>query len=112
MVIRCRKELPGLVEVLHVLRGYCSVGILHVPLNVGETMTSHQNTSDFVQVPALGVTLREDNVKLDRELVGHGVSNLAAGLVGTVSSNFRDVDRSDTGLTGAKLPHLRQYCPM
>lgn len=43
-------------------------GILHVPLNV----------------PALGVSLAEDNVKLDRELVAHGVSNLAAGLVGTV----------------------------
>lgn len=43
-------------------------GILHVPLNV----------------PALGVSLVEDNVKLDRELVAHGFSNLAAGLAGTV----------------------------
>ncbi|WVW83707.1 hypothetical protein I302_105728 [Kwoniella bestiolae CBS 10118] len=43
-------------------------GILHVPLNV----------------PALGVSLAEDNVKLDRELVAHGFSNVAAGLVGTV----------------------------
>lgn len=43
-------------------------GILHVPLNV----------------PALGVSLGEDNVKLDRELVAHGASNLLAGLTGTV----------------------------
>ncbi|KAK8864231.1 hypothetical protein IAR55_001477 [Kwoniella newhampshirensis] len=43
-------------------------GILHVPLNV----------------PALGVSLSEDNVKLDRELLAHGASNLIAGLVGTV----------------------------
>ncbi|ORY32605.1 sulfate transporter family-domain-containing protein [Naematelia encephala] len=43
-------------------------GILHVPLNV----------------PALGVSLSEDNVKLDRELVAHGFSNFAAGLAGTV----------------------------
>ncbi|WWC61703.1 uncharacterized protein I303_104288 [Kwoniella dejecticola CBS 10117] len=43
-------------------------GILHVPLNV----------------PALGVSLAEDNVKLDRELVAHGFSNVAAGLTGTV----------------------------
>jgi len=43
-------------------------GILHVPLNV----------------PALGVSLCEDNVKLDRELVAHGYSNLVAGLTGTV----------------------------
>lgn len=43
-------------------------GILHVPLNV----------------PALGVTLGEDNVKLDRELIAHGFSNFAAGVAGTV----------------------------
>lgn len=43
-------------------------GILHVPLNV----------------PALGVSLSEDNVKLDRELIAHGISNLAAGFTGTV----------------------------
>ncbi|WWC70385.1 uncharacterized protein I206_104335 [Kwoniella pini CBS 10737] len=43
-------------------------GILHVPLNV----------------PALGVSLAEDNVKLDRELIAHGFSNFAAGLIGTV----------------------------
>jgi SulP family sulfate permease len=43
-------------------------GILHVPLNV----------------PALGVSLQEDNVKLDRELLAHGFSNMAAGLLGTV----------------------------
>ncbi|KAJ9092109.1 hypothetical protein QFC21_006975 [Naganishia friedmannii] len=43
-------------------------GILHVPLNV----------------PALGVSLQEDNVDLDRELVAHGISNMGAGLLGTV----------------------------
>ncbi|KLT44231.1 hypothetical protein CC85DRAFT_283747 [Cutaneotrichosporon oleaginosum] len=43
-------------------------GILHVPLNV----------------PALGVSLAEDNVSLNRELVAHGVSNVASGLVGSV----------------------------
>ncbi|WFD30556.1 hypothetical protein MSPP1_001577 [Malassezia sp. CBS 17886] len=43
-------------------------GILHVPLNV----------------PALGVSVSEDNVDTDRELVAHGISNLAAGMLGTV----------------------------
>lgn len=43
-------------------------GILHVPLNV----------------PALGVTLNEDNVDTDQELVAHGISNICAGLLGTV----------------------------
>lgn len=45
-------------------------GILHVPLNV----------------PALGVSLQEDNVHLDRELIAHGVANIACGGVGTVPS--------------------------
>lgn len=43
-------------------------GILHVPLNV----------------PALGVSINEDNVDTDRELVAHGISNMVAGLIGTV----------------------------
>ena len=43
-------------------------GILHVPLNV----------------PALGVSLAEDNVNLDRELTAHGYTNLAAGALGVV----------------------------
>lgn len=43
-------------------------GILHVPLNV----------------PALGVSVGEDNVDTNRELMAHGLSNVAAGLIGTV----------------------------
>ena len=43
-------------------------GVLHVPLNV----------------PALGVSINEDNVDTDRELVAHGISNMLAGLIGTV----------------------------
>lgn len=42
--------------------------VLHVPLNV----------------PALGVSLKEDNVDVDRELTGHGISNLIAGCFFTV----------------------------
>jgi len=43
---------------------------LHVPINV----------------PALGVSLNEDNVNTNRELVAHGLSNLFSGLVGSVQS--------------------------
>ncbi|WFD00456.1 hypothetical protein MYAM1_003205 [Malassezia yamatoensis] len=43
-------------------------GILHVPLNV----------------PALGISIGEDNVDTDRELIAHGISNIAAGMFGTV----------------------------
>lgn len=42
--------------------------ILHVPLNV----------------PALAVSVGEDNLDTDRELVAHGVSNILAGLLGSV----------------------------
>ncbi|KAI8053959.1 sulfate transporter family-domain-containing protein [Syncephalis plumigaleata] len=45
-------------------------GILHVPINV----------------PALGVSTGEDNVDTNRELIAHGVSNLAAGFTGTIQN--------------------------
>ncbi|RKP06303.1 sulfate transporter family-domain-containing protein [Thamnocephalis sphaerospora] len=45
-------------------------GILHVPINI----------------PALGVSTGEDNVDTNRELIAHGVSNLCAGLTGTIQS--------------------------
>lgn len=43
-------------------------GLLHVPLNV----------------PLLAIFVGEDNVDTDRELVAHGVSNFASGVVGAV----------------------------
>lgn len=43
-------------------------GLLHVPINV----------------PALGISVGEDNVRTDRELIAHGISNVAAGMLGTV----------------------------
>ncbi|CEL61232.1 putative protein C24H6,11c OS=Schizosaccharomyces pombe (strain 972 / ATCC 24843) GN=SPAC24H6.11c PE=4 SV=1 [Rhizoctonia solani AG-1 IB] len=42
--------------------------ILHPPLNV----------------PALAVSLNEDNIDTNRELTAHGISNLLAGFIGTV----------------------------
>ena len=41
-------------------------GILHVPINV----------------PALGVTVQQ-HTDLNKELVGHGISNLLSGFVGS-----------------------------
>ncbi|GAA5859563.1 hypothetical protein JCM1840_006350 [Sporobolomyces johnsonii] len=43
-------------------------GLLHVPINV----------------PALAISVGEDNVDTDRELVAHGISNVASGLLGSV----------------------------
>ncbi|KAL9614841.1 MAG: hypothetical protein Q9167_000674 [Letrouitia subvulpina] len=45
-------------------------GILHVPINV----------------PALGVTIGEDNVDVDRELRAHGLSNTLSGFFGSVQN--------------------------
>ncbi|KAI8986485.1 sulfate transporter family-domain-containing protein [Pilobolus umbonatus] len=45
-------------------------GVLHVPINV----------------PALGVSTNQDNVNVNRELVGHGISNVVSGLFGSVQN--------------------------
>ncbi|CAG8571542.1 8622_t:CDS:10, partial [Diversispora eburnea] len=45
-------------------------GILHVPINI----------------PALGVSLNEDNVNTNRELIAHGLSNMFSGMVGSVQN--------------------------
>ena len=47
-----------------------TLGILHVPINV----------------PALGVSINEDNVNTNRELVAHGLSNMFSGFAGSVQS--------------------------
>lgn len=45
-------------------------GIIHVPINV----------------PALGLAVQEDDVNINRELFGHGLSNAISGLVGSIQN--------------------------
>ncbi|KAE9975946.1 hypothetical protein BLS_002331 [Venturia inaequalis] len=45
-------------------------GIIHVPINV----------------PALGIAVQEDDVNINRELLGHGISNVLSGLVGSIQN--------------------------
>jgi SulP family sulfate permease len=45
-------------------------GIIHVPINV----------------PALGLAVQEDDVNINRELFGHGLSNGISGLVGSIQN--------------------------
>lgn len=76
-------------------------GILHVPLNI----------------PALGVSLAEDNVKLDRELVAHGFSNFGAGLLGTVPNYLTYVNSvlcrcHSVFLLTSSLPRRRWHTPV
>lgn len=61
-------DYSALVETIPTQLALVFFGLLHVPINV----------------PALGISVGEDNVNTDRELVAHGISNVLAGLVGTV----------------------------
>lgn len=45
-------------------------GVLHVPINV----------------PSLAFSVGEDNLNLDRELIGHGLSNALSGLAGSIQN--------------------------
>lgn len=56
-------SFKALVATLPTQAALTFFGILHVPLNI----------------PALAISTGEDNVDTDRELIGHGFSNLAAG---------------------------------
>ncbi|KAG9289106.1 hypothetical protein G9A89_022415 [Geosiphon pyriformis] len=60
----------ALVQTIPAMFALTFFGILHVPINV----------------PALGVSLNEDNVDTNRELVAHGFSNIFSGLAGSVQN--------------------------
>lgn len=45
-------------------------GIIHVPINV----------------PALGIAVQQDDVNINRELFGHGLSNALSGMVGSIQN--------------------------
>ncbi|GBC04792.1 hypothetical protein RclHR1_05880005 [Rhizophagus clarus] len=60
----------ALIQTVPAMFALTFFGILHVPINI----------------PALGVSLNEDNVDTNRELVAHGFSNLFSGLVGSVQN--------------------------
>ncbi|KAF0492477.1 sulfate transporter family-domain-containing protein [Gigaspora margarita] len=60
----------ALIQTVPAMLALTFFGILHVPINV----------------PALGVSLNEDNVDTDRELVAHGLSNILSGLCGSVQN--------------------------
>ena len=61
-------DYGALIDTLPTQFALVFFGLLHVPINV----------------PALGISVGEDNVNTDRELVAHGVSNVLAGVLGTV----------------------------
>ncbi|PKC10721.1 hypothetical protein RhiirA5_389339 [Rhizophagus irregularis] len=60
----------ALIQTVPAMFALTFFGILHVPINV----------------PALGVSLNEDNVDTNRELMAHGFSNMFSGLVGSVQN--------------------------
>lgn len=73
-------------------------GIIHVPINV----------------PALGFTMGEDNVDVDRELKAHGLSNALSGACGSIQVNLTGNMLSSGVLTFEKelfgLHQFRSLC--
>lgn len=62
-----RTNFEAIVDTIPTQLALVFFGLLHVPINV----------------PALAISVGEDNVDTDRELVAHGISNVVAGLIGT-----------------------------
>ncbi|CAG8601827.1 821_t:CDS:10 [Ambispora gerdemannii] len=60
----------ALVQTVPAMFALTFFGILHVPINI----------------PALGVSVGEDNVNTNRELVAHGFSNILSGFAGSVQN--------------------------
>ncbi|OBZ83165.1 Uncharacterized protein C24H6.11c [Choanephora cucurbitarum] len=60
----------AVVETIPAMLALTFFGVLHVPINV----------------PALGVSTNKDDVDVNRELVAHGISNAASGLLGSVQN--------------------------
>ncbi|GAA5956958.1 hypothetical protein JCM10213_009307, partial [Rhodosporidiobolus nylandii] len=63
-----RTDFGAIIETIPTQLALVFFGLLHVPINV----------------PSLAISVGEDNVSTDRELVAHGISNIASGLVGSV----------------------------
>ncbi|KAL8874400.1 MAG: hypothetical protein Q9174_000245 [Haloplaca sp. 1 TL-2023] len=60
----------ALAETIPTMFALTFFGIIHVPINV----------------PALGITMEEDNVDIDRELKAHGLSNALSGFCGSIQN--------------------------
>ena len=63
-----KTDWGALVETIPTQLALVFFGLLHVPINV----------------PSLAISIGEDNVDTNRELVAHGISNVASGLLGSV----------------------------
>lgn len=61
-------DWPALFSTIPAMFALTFFGILHVPINV----------------PALAVSVDEDNVDVDRELIAHGISNALSGFCGSI----------------------------
>ncbi|KAL8712299.1 MAG: hypothetical protein Q9220_003450 [cf. Caloplaca sp. 1 TL-2023] len=63
-------DWTALADTIPTMLALTFFGIIHVPINV----------------PALGLTVGEDNVDVDRELKAHGLSNALSGLCGSIQN--------------------------
>ncbi|KAF2804806.1 uncharacterized protein BDZ99DRAFT_396839 [Mytilinidion resinicola] len=63
-------DFPALASTIPAMFALSFFGIIHVPINV----------------PALGVAVKEDNVSVNRELIAHGISNTLSGCIGSIQN--------------------------
>lgn len=71
-------------------------GIIHVPINV----------------PALGVAVKEDNVNVNRELIAHGISNTLSGCLGSIQVSNTSPSWACAVLISAELFSLCEQHPL
>ena len=62
-----KTDWEAIIETIPTQLALVFFGLLHVPINV----------------PALAISIGEDNVDTNRELIAHGISNVLAGCFGT-----------------------------
>jgi sulfate permease, SulP family len=61
-------DWEALSETIPTMFALSFFGIIHVPINV----------------PALGIAVQQEDVSINRELFGHGISNALSGFVGSI----------------------------
>jgi len=63
-----KTDWVAIIETIPTQLALVFFGLLHVPINL----------------PSLAISIGEDNVDTDKELLSHGISNIASGLLGSV----------------------------
>ncbi|GAA5986854.1 hypothetical protein JCM11641_007818 [Rhodosporidiobolus odoratus] len=84
-------DFGAIIETIPTQLALVFFGLLHVPYALSFQSLIRWGSSAYlslphnrINVPSLAISVGEDNVDTNRELVAHGVSNVASGLIGSV----------------------------